>query len=111
MEAKLCHDCGAAPGALHADGCDVERCPDCGGQLLSCGCAPTRPRLPWTGKWPGEAECRELGWYARLVPGAGWVRCAADHPEAQPDLNRLFIDAQWDADAGRFARKEARDGP
>ncbi len=29
MGDAFCHDCGAAIGALHHPGCDVERCPRC----------------------------------------------------------------------------------
>jgi hypothetical protein len=34
-----CHDCDAVEGLYHGLGCDVEVCPRCRGQLLSCGCA------------------------------------------------------------------------
>lgn len=33
-----CGDCGAKPGHYHHPGCDCERCPVCGNQLISCGC-------------------------------------------------------------------------
>lgn len=33
-----CHDCGISKGGLHHPGCDMERCPRCGGQLISCDC-------------------------------------------------------------------------
>jgi hypothetical protein len=35
-----CHDCDIENkvGNLHHFGCDMERCPKCGGQLISCGC-------------------------------------------------------------------------
>jgi hypothetical protein len=34
----ICHDCCAPVGGLHHPGCDVERCPRCSGQSISCDC-------------------------------------------------------------------------
>jgi hypothetical protein len=98
---------------LHRHGCDVERCPYCGGQLLFFLCCedafdgvPDDDRLPWTGEWPGEAECREFGWYCTWVPdnppGERWVRCAPDDPGAGPNLSRLRTDAIWDREQKRW---------
>jgi len=37
-ERRRCHDCNARPGRFHHLGCDLERCPRCGDQLITCGC-------------------------------------------------------------------------
>jgi len=85
-----CHDCGTAPGDLHRPDCDVERCPRCLQQLISCDC-PRRPprqhRIPWSGEWPGEAECREWGWVTA---------------DGEPDIWRVVWGARWDRKEGRF---------
>src|SRR6266852_120229 len=33
-----CHDCAVENGGFHHPGCDVEQCPRCGQQLITCGC-------------------------------------------------------------------------
>lgn len=64
---KCCRKCYVMPGELHIYGCSNEQCPDCGRQLLSCEChwnhseTQVANRLPWTGEWPGVAECIEFG--------------------------------------------------
>jgi hypothetical protein len=105
---KNCGDCDAKPGDLHAEGCDIERCPACGGQRISCDCVTKRKRLPWTGEWPGTAECREFGFYSYFTRETGWVRCSKDHPEATEDLNRLYTDATWNPKLGRFVLRNMK---
>jgi hypothetical protein len=72
--------------------------------------------MSWTGEWPGEAECREFGWYSRHGDASKgepyWVPCGPDHPDAEPDMNRLARaamglrgDAYWDVTEGRVKRR------
>ena len=119
-----CPDCGAKPGEHHGEWCDVERCPGCGGQMLMCGmsCKPCQgkqnkifsKRARWTGRWPGEMECEEFGWYSYLVPYQGWKSISkAEYDErikngesASHDFNRLHVDAKWDVEAQRYVKKD-----
>jgi hypothetical protein len=34
----LCHDCAVIKGQIHLFGCDMERCPKCKNQLITCEC-------------------------------------------------------------------------
>ena len=127
MSEPTCPDCKVKPGQLHTPGCDVERCPACGVQFISCDCVATANgtddvtdemierwdaewgprRIPWSGEWPGVAEAREFGWYCRRDPdGPGYVPCSADHPGAREDLTRVAMEGVWDRDARRFVREE-----
>jgi hypothetical protein len=41
---RRCPDCGVQPGQYHVPGCELERCPCCGGQVISCECHYGRTR-------------------------------------------------------------------
>ena len=174
VELKNCHDCDAEPGEAHKGGCDTERCPFCGGQLIGCDCCykelahiydwdfkpdiVARPGdklpdgytqsyslldgrfvysyensglpeevyseglneeqdaawdailkaegvMPWTGVWPGTAECQEFNFYCYWGPPLGdhgWVPCEVDHPDARTDLNRMLTECVWDRANKKF---------
>ena len=38
MSGDQCGDCGTVRGGWHHPGCDMQPCPACGRQLISCGC-------------------------------------------------------------------------
>lgn len=40
-----CGDCNVAVGQYHHSGCDIEECPQCHRQLLSCDCWNRRLQL------------------------------------------------------------------
>jgi len=42
---RACGDCAVLFGELHVPGCDLECCPVCRGQIISCGCDVERPGM------------------------------------------------------------------
>lgn len=57
-----CPDCGVNLGENHLLHCDVERCPECGRQLLSCGHKPNdSERIKWLGYWHFIPFCDREG--------------------------------------------------
>ena len=110
--ADPCDGCSVKPGQPHDDLCDVARCLFTGGQRKSCSGDAHEDcgRDTWTGRYPGDIECEEFGWFAVCVPrpagekGFQWVPCDRDAPGATQNLNRLRAEARWDRDQGRWVR-------
>lgn len=123
-----CNDCGAEPGEEHDEGCDVAICLAYGTQRVQCepgarmvvrGILPNGGvdvdweedghdcgRDVWSGRWPGEAECEEFGWWAVFVPcgNPSWKPVPAGTPGAVLDLNRLVVEAKWSPGQRRWVR-------
>lgn len=72
-----CHDCDCYEGEFHEEGCDMERCPECGGQLISCGhegIVNDKFRIPFI-DWPTIcARCGEIYPVGRMVPDEEWAK-------------------------------------
>jgi len=105
---ETCDECEVCPGEFHEVGCDLERCPCCMGQLISCRCTNVehpgwikeededgitwRPagskRIPWSGVINDleiEAAVRD-GKFVR-EDGRNLILCQADDEGAMPDAN------------------------
>ena len=57
MKKARCPDCGVAEGQIHHYGCNVERCPFCGRQLIACECVYQHLNLRDREKWNEETAC------------------------------------------------------
>lgn len=79
---NICHDCGVKEGRIHQDGCDMERCPNCGGQLISCDCDHNfeeEDRIPYIQypiicskcgeRWPEFFRVENNEWEKYIEPG------------------------------------------
>ena len=91
---NTCHDCGATEGMFHDLGCDMERCPFCGGQLLSCDCGNLsdrkyikklveKGRIPWVAIYPRCAICGNLWDEIWMTTDEEWQKYAI--PELQKE--------------------------
>jgi hypothetical protein len=49
-DGHACGDCAVEKGQFHVPNCDVEECPKCGGQAISCDCETDVPDLESIGK-------------------------------------------------------------
>jgi hypothetical protein len=78
-----CHDCNAAPGSFHHFGCDMEICPRCGRQAISCDCLyDSEPVSRWSPPpWP-------------------WFCDDCDVDCSVLNENYMVEDELWPADAG-----------
>ena len=109
MVLRPCHDCGAEVGELHSMNCDTERCPKCGGQLLSCGCFvideegnfdydefEKYERFRWEGIMYYDAHIYAEEHNLYVYWGPPWIYCDKDHPEAIHDLNTACVRTRRD---------------
>ena len=70
--ARPCHDCKAPTGTFHHPGCDVEECPVCGYQTITCGCdIDIDIELKMFGHPPSDTDELERLFRSRLNWGIG----------------------------------------
>jgi len=66
-----CHDCGVREGQIHKLNCDMESCPFCGNQLMSCDCCYEKLKLDCSeGTWTyenGLTDKEEAQWLDMLT--------------------------------------------
>jgi len=77
IKRKTCGDCGIKEGQLHQFGCDMEICPYCGGQLISCGHfkdVKDKDRIPFVLIPQICPLCGELWPDFFMVPDSEWKK-------------------------------------
>ena len=87
---RRCGDCGVRRGGLHHPGCDLQRCPCCHGQLITCGCRFDEIP-PDADEWDGDDgwdEGDEFPTRLELADGPFWgpLEAVAKLARSRPDL-------------------------
>jgi hypothetical protein len=104
MEEKRCHDCNREEGEIHSLGCDMESCPWCGGQLISCHCVYEKLNIDCSpGTWAyenGITKEQETVWEELLekegrIPYIRWPNLCAYCGELWPELF-MVPDEEWE---------------
>lgn len=52
-------------------------------------------RIPRGPYYPGTEDAVRLGYWCYERAGRGFIQCDESHPEASPDLNRLYANTVW----------------
>ena len=91
---KTCGDCGTKEGQLRILGCDMECCPFCGNQLISCQCGYKKLGIDVSpGSWAyshGLTEAQQEDWEKLL---------------SDKDASPLSYTPTFAPNAARFGRK------
>lgn len=103
-EQNRCGDCGVREGELHHRGCDMERCPFCGGQLITCNCALNKLGLFAPDKYPevfvnGLSDEQERRWEEILeekgrVPHIEYPNICSKCGQTWPEFFKVS-DEEW----------------
>lgn len=80
-ERGTCGDCGVREGEFHSPGCDMEICPFCLQQLITCGCCYEHLGLdcsPGTWTWHNGLNKEQNARWSRILEAEGLIRFARE---------------------------------
>lgn len=112
FKVATCHDCGCKEGQFHEHDCDMERCPFCGGQLISCDCCYEILRIDVSkGTWAykhGLSEAQDALWEKALqvkgrIPYIQYPNLCCYCGARWPEMFNV-PDAEWT----RYVQKDKR---